>query len=128
MLVRFSSWHTHRRYADSNSPGPNWRWTSMHAPITRSLSSSYRIKWASVSLCLRVFCISRFRIHEPLGQVAVRVDPAVAEEGPVRSAELHALQVAGDHDDFFLVDAGTLDDSAVGGGDERLAPELDAVV
>src|SRR5215213_1022661 len=68
------------------------------------------------------------RVHETLRQVLVRVDPSIPQERPVRAAELDLLQVGGDDDHLFLVDAGAVNDLPVGGGDKALAPELDAVV
>jgi len=44
------------------------------------------------------------------------------------TAKVDFRQVAIHEQDLFFVDAGTLDDLAVGAGDEALAPELDAVL
>src|SRR5688572_28627035 len=48
------------------------------------------------------------RVHEPLRQVVVRVDPAVPQERPVRPAELDLLEVGGHHDHLFLLRARTM--------------------
>jgi hypothetical protein len=61
-------------------------------------------------------------------QIAIGINPPVPQERPVRAAELDLGQIAVHQHDLFLVDAGALDDLTVGGGDEGLAPELDAVL
>src|SRR4051812_45843591 len=60
------------------------------------------------------------RVDEPLRQVLVCVDPAVAQERPVRPAELDLLQICRDDDDLFLLHARPLHDLPVGRGDEAL--------
>ena len=65
---------------------------------------------------------------ETLGDRAVGVDPAVAQEGPVAASFLLELRVAVGDEDLLVVLAGLGDDPAEGVGDERAAPEFDAAL
>lgn len=69
----------------------------------------------------------RLAHEEAFGKIAVRVDAAVSQEGPVGAGELDFGEVAIDDANFFAVDAGAVDDLAVGLADEALTPELQAV-
>ena len=56
------------------------------------------------------------------------VDPPIAEEGPMRSAELDFFQIAlGDQDGLFVTWR-FFYNLPIGSGDERLAPEFDAII
>ena len=65
-------------------------------------------------------------VDVPLGQIAVGVDPPVAEEGPVGAHHVDERQVALDDQHLFAL-AGARQHDAVGVGHEAPAPELDPV-
>src|SRR5688572_8450239 len=67
-------------------------------------------------------------VAETFGERPVGVDAPIAQERPVRAAEFDLCQVAIDDHHGFLVDRGALHDLSVRRGDERLAPEHDAVL
>ena len=66
-------------------------------------------------------------IHKPLGEIAIRINPAVAQERPVRARHVHFGEVNGHDQNFFLVRRGFGEDFAGGSGHETLAPEFNAV-
>ena len=65
-------------------------------------------------------------VDETTGQVAVRVDAAVAEKRPVRARRLDGREVARDHQHLLAVRARARNDTSRRVGDEALPPELDA--
>ena len=65
-------------------------------------------------------------IEEPARNAAIRIDPAIAQEGPVLARDLDFLCVEVGVEDLFLIVRGLREDAAEGIGDEAAAPELDA--
>src|SRR5690606_18773798 len=65
-------------------------------------------------------------IAEAVGEVAVGVDAAIAEEGPPAAGLLADLGGDFGNQDFFLIAAGLGDDAAERIGHEGMAPEFKA--
>src|SRR5262249_16235491 len=66
-------------------------------------------------------------VDQAFGEVAVGVDAAVAEEGPMGSGLVDFAEVEFDKEGFFIFGAGFGQDFAGGAGNKALAPELDAI-
>lgn len=64
-------------------------------------------------------------VNVALGKIAIGIDPAVAQEGPMGTNYTHGAKVAISHEDFLIL-ACPCQDATSGIGDERSAPELDA--
>ena len=64
---------------------------------------------------------------EPLGEIAVGVDAAIAQKRPVSAAEFHPREITIRHQHLFAIDRPAGHDRSVRGGDERLTPELDPI-
>ena len=71
--------------------------------------------------------LEKMLVDQPFGEIAIGVDAAVAEEGPVGAGLVDFAEVEFDDEGFVFFDAGFGEDFAGGAGDEALAPELDAV-
>lgn len=67
-------------------------------------------------------------VEEPFGDVAVGVDAAVAEEGPVAADFVLQLGIALVDEDLFLVARCFGEDPAKRVGEERVAPEFEACI
>src|ERR1700729_4123014 len=68
-----------------------------------------------------------FSIHQSLGQVPVSVNPAVAQEWPMRTRYVHSFQVHRDNENFLFVRAGLGHDLPGSSCDKTLAPKFNAV-
>src|SRR5260370_16553731 len=63
-------------------------------------------------------------IDPPLGQLAVGIDAAVAQKGPVRAGDIHLAQIDRHDERLFLVGAGSGENFSGSAGDEALSPEF----
>src|SRR5277367_3782184 len=66
-------------------------------------------------------------VNEPLGEIAIRINPAVAQERPVRARHVHFGEVNGHDQNLFLVRRSFGEDFAGSSGDETLSPKFKAV-
>src|SRR5471030_1292172 len=68
-----------------------------------------------------------FSVDKSLGDAAVGVDAAVAQEGPVRARDVDSREVDGHEEDFLLLRSRLRDDPAARARHKALAPEFEAV-
>ena len=66
-------------------------------------------------------------IHKPFCQISVGVNPAVAQERPVRARVIHLGKVNWHNQNLFLVRRGFGKDFAGSSGDKTLSPKFNAV-
>ncbi len=66
--------------------------------------------------------------YKPPGHIPIRINPPIAQEGPMRAAELHLLQIAIRDENRLLVHRRLRDDLSIGRGHERLAPEFNSIL
>src|SRR4030095_12090666 len=67
-------------------------------------------------------------VNHPFCNVLISVDPAVAQERPVRALRVDLTEIAFDHQDGLFRDAGLRNDLTRRVGDEALSPELNAAM
>src|SRR5215475_581937 len=67
-------------------------------------------------------------VNHPFRNVLISVDPAVAQERPVRALRVDLAEIAFGHQDGLFRDAGLRDDLPRRVGDEALSPELNAAM
>ena len=65
-------------------------------------------------------------INKPLGNISIRINPAVAEERPVAAYIFHQGVVDFGYDNFFLVVRGFCQDFALRTGNKRSSPKFDS--
>src|SRR5271156_3127513 len=66
-------------------------------------------------------------VNESFCQISVSINPAVAQERPVRARHVHFGEVNGHDQNLFLVRRGFGEDFAGRSGDETLSPEFKTV-
>src|SRR6266542_2305153 len=73
-------------------------------------------------------CGGLYLVNHPFRNVLISVDPAVAQERPVRALRFDLAEIAFGHQDGLFRDAGLRDDLPRRVGDEALSPELNAAM
>src|SRR5258708_29433510 len=81
-------------------------------------------KWGGSLAGGRAHGMGLNRVHEAFCEVGIGIDAAIAQKRPVGPRKLNFFEVGGGYQDLFLGRGGALDDLAIGGGDEGLAPKL----
>src|SRR5690242_5022816 len=64
-------------------------------------------------------------INQSLRQPTVRINPPIAQKGPVRARDVHLREVNDSQEDFFFVRAGFGEDFPRCARNETLSPKLD---